>query len=60
MIRRWLSRVHDWWNPPCPKHPGHRLNEVDVEMITGCAMMPAMCEVCWQESDIRRYYEGEV
>jgi len=48
-MRKLLNRIHDWWNPPCSKHPGHRLHEVDTEVLTGCAMMPEMCSVCWEE-----------
>lgn len=38
-----------WRGQPCEKHPGHRVREFDVEMASGCAMMPNMCEECWNE-----------
>lgn len=41
--------IHDWWNPPCPKHPGHRQREVDGELMTSCAMVGDMCSLCWEE-----------
>ena len=31
------------------KHPGHRVREIDIEVISGCAMMPDMCALCWEE-----------
>jgi hypothetical protein len=50
MKQLWL-RLYDWWNLPCPKHPDHRVNEIDAELLTGCAMMPRMCSLCWKEWD---------
>ena len=44
-----FQRLYDWWNPPCPKHPGHRTKEVDGELASGCAMVPDMCSLCWEE-----------
>ena len=58
----WLRRLYDWWNPPCPKHPGHRVHEVDAELLTGCAMVPEMCSLCWEEwqSDVEKVKPGGV
>lgn len=42
-----------WWGEPCRKHPGHRVREFDVELASGCAMMPSMCELCWDEFEAR-------
>lgn len=47
-------RINDWWNPPCPKHPGHRQREIDTEIATGCAMCPypaLMCAECFKEAE---------
>lgn len=51
--RFWCRTVEGWmsfWRgKPCPKHPGHRDRELDLEIETGCAMMPNMCSECWAE-----------
>jgi hypothetical protein len=54
-----LERIFEWWltfrdGPPCPKHPGHRQRELDMELETGCAMAgPDMCSECWEEVQVR-------
>lgn len=56
-LRTWRSlwrSVYDWWNPPCPKHPGHRQREIDTEIATRCAMCPypaLMCSECFKEAE---------
>lgn len=37
-----------WYGKPCPKHPGHRINELDLEPTHG-AMMGSWCALCWEE-----------
>jgi hypothetical protein len=50
-----LKRIWEAWltlrdGAPCPKHPGHRQRELDMELETGCAMGGAdMCSECWAE-----------
>lgn len=50
--RNLLQRLHDWWNPPCPRHPLRRTKEVDTELASRCSMFPGpawMCRACWEE-----------
>lgn len=39
---RIFARLYDWWNPPCPIHPGHRIKEVDGNImrtgVSGCSL----------------------
>lgn len=49
-----LRRLYDWWNPPCLKHTGHRMREIDTELATQCAMCPYpgdMCSECFLEAE---------
>ena len=53
-MRRLVSHFKEgwltfWYGEPCEKHPGHRMCEIDTEILTGCAMAPPMCELCWAE-----------
>jgi hypothetical protein len=59
VAQRLIGRIRDWWNPPCPKHPGHRMNEIDAEVLTGCAMVPSMCSLCWEEFERQNRWGGE-
>lgn len=57
-MRQFLLKLAEWWRafwwgPPCTKHPGHRTREFDAELASGCAMMPDMCEQCWEEFEVR-------
>ena len=55
-----LRRLYDWWNPPCPKHSGHRQREIDTELATQCSMCPyppMMCSECFAEEE--KKYAGD-
>lgn len=54
ILKKFFSTVKEswltfWLGEPCPKHPGHRVREFDAESASGCAMLPNMCELCWEE-----------
>lgn len=38
-----------WWGEPCPKHPGHRVREMDTELLTHGAFGEPACSECWSE-----------
>lgn len=45
-----FRRIYDWWNPPCPKHPGHRKREVDTDIMAPMQDLPLdMCSECFRE-----------
>ena len=48
-----------FWGDPCPKHPGHRDRELDVEAVTSCAMMAPMCAICFEEMESETLVEKE-
>ena len=38
-----------WLGTPCPKHPGHRTREVDMDLMMPMCGMPDMCSACFEE-----------
>ncbi len=41
------------WGPPCPKHPGHRTREIDMDITMPMSGLPDMCSACFDEMEER-------
>ena len=42
-----------WYGPPCPKHPGHRPREVDMDLMMPMCGMSDMCSECFEEMEAK-------